>query len=163
LTSCNFVKCIIEQNRAKSSSLDRSTLEDSIKIYLIFFTCIQFTVIFRSSNEFLHFKIGKKKISKRKIDEQFCASFGPRPRNRGTVHGRFRPTRPMPVAHDTPVRRAVTALRTGAMAWLLAWGTTTRWGTMVVASTREARPPRRARWLTVDSPERGGSMARQQW
>jgi hypothetical protein len=37
LSSCNFVQCIIEQNRLSSSSLCSYTPEDSFTVYFAFF------------------------------------------------------------------------------------------------------------------------------
>jgi hypothetical protein len=45
---------------------------------------------------FWNLNLEKEFWNSKKTDEQFWASFGSRPHNRGMAHDRFRPTRPMP-------------------------------------------------------------------
>jgi hypothetical protein len=79
----------------------------------------------------------------------------------GLAHWPKRPNGPSGMVRGAPAQRVVTAPRTGAVAWLPAPGTVTRWGVVAVASTGEARPPRgqggwqRTHWKG-ESPQRDG-------
>jgi hypothetical protein len=56
-------------------------------------------------------------------------------------------------AHDAPTQRAVTVLRTDAVARLSALGTAIRWGAMAGVGTSGAWLPSQARWLAVELTE----------
>jgi hypothetical protein len=61
LSSCNFVQCIIEQNLIRLISPCRPTLEDSFKVYFVFFgVVIHFLEILEGCNNFLKYKQKRK-------------------------------------------------------------------------------------------------------
>jgi hypothetical protein len=61
-----------------------------------------------------------------------------------------RPDGPSQPTRGTHAQRAVTVLRTGAVARLLALVTAMRWGAVTVESTSWVGPHRRARWSAVE-------------
>jgi hypothetical protein len=74
MSSCNFVQCIIDQNRVRSISLCRSAPRDSIAIYFLFFCVLLYFLCILEV--YTHFWNSKGKI---------------KTKNRRTVLGRLRP------------------------------------------------------------------------
>jgi hypothetical protein len=101
LSSCNFVKCIIEQTRVTSSSLDISALKNSIKIYFIFFRLLfHFICVLELCHNIWKIKSKRKKKN---------PPFGPRPRGLGLAQLKKWPTCWRGGAHAGRACGAVTA------------------------------------------------------